>query len=383
MHELSPEHARRVAVRAQLLCHPRPTDVEAVVEHLTMLQLDPTQVIAPHADLLLWSRLGSVYDRDELAVLLESGRLLELDMRARPAADLALYTAEMAAWPGDDGKEWQHRLAAWVDDNDACRRDVLETLRQEGPLPASALPRTIVNPWRSSGWSNDKSVLKLLDLMSGRGEVAVVGREGRHRLWDLAERVFPDDEPVPLAEALAERGRRRLAALGIARARAAATPVEPNHVGEVGEPAVVEGVKGRWRVDPRYLDEHADPFEGRTAILSPLDQLLFDRTRMEQLFGFDYQLEMYKPVAQRRFGYWAMPVLHGCDLIGKVDATAEVGEGVLRVDAVHEDRLPATAGGPSGQPWSAAVRRAVHTELEDLATWLGVEVMLGPGVTAP
>ena len=94
-----------------------------------------------------------------------------------------------------------------------------------------------------------------------RGEVAIAGRVGRERLWDLAERVYPDDDPVPYDEALRLRGERRLRALGIARARATEIPNEPNSVGEAGEPTVVDGVKGEWRVDPAYL---GDGFDGRT-----------------------------------------------------------------------------------------------------------------------
>ena len=103
---------------------------------------------------------------------------------------------------------------------------------------------------------------------------------------------------------------------------------------EAGEPAVVEGVKGTWRVDPSLLGQ---PFSGRAALLSPFDRLLHDRKRTVELFGFDYQLEMYKPAAKRRWGYFALPILYGDQLIGKLDATADRGAGVLRVDAIHQD----------------------------------------------
>ena len=136
-------------------------------------------------------------------------------------------------------------------------------------------------------------------------------------------------------EARRLRDERRLAALGIARATMPATgSPEPNGVGQAGEPAVVEGVKGEWRVDPALLDSD---FTGRTALLSPYDRLVYDRRRTEELFGFEYYLEMYKPAAKRRWGYYALPVLHGDRLVGKLDATADRKAGELRVDAVHED----------------------------------------------
>src|SRR5690606_14213675 len=251
----------------------------------------------------------------------------------RPAGDLVLYRAEMAAWPGTE-PGWKQDNAGWLEDNDECRRDILDRLGDEGPLPSSALPDTTVVPWRSSGWNDDRNVRMMLELMAARGEVAAVGRAGRDRLWELGERVYPDDPPVPLEEATEIRAARRLRALGIARRRTTAIPVERNDVGAVGEAAVVEGVRGRRQVDPVYLD---GDFSGRAALLSPLDRLVYDRKRMVELFEFDYQLEMYKPAAKRRWGYWALPVLYGDRLVGKVDATTDRDAGVLRVDAVHED----------------------------------------------
>jgi uncharacterized protein YcaQ len=363
VHRLSRADARRIAVRAQLLHEPRPADLLEVVRHLTLLQHDQTAAVAPSADLVLWSRLGSSYDRAELTSALDTQQLIELDMMIRPREDLRLFTAEMAAWPGPGPlREWQEDVGNWVAANEECRRDILEQLRMDGPLPARVLPDSCVRPWRSSGWTNNQNVTKMLDFMVQRGEVATAGREGRERLWDLAERVYPDEPPVPYDEAVRLRGERRLRALGIARAKAAETPNEPNHVSEVGEPAVVEGVRGSWRVDPSQLDQ---PFSGRAALLSPLDRLVFDRKRMVEIFEFDYQLEMYKPAAKRRWGYWAMPILHGDRLVGKLDATADRDAGALRVDAVHED-----------EPFTTTVATAVHREIDALAEWLGLDLVL-------
>jgi uncharacterized protein YcaQ len=138
--------------------------------------------------------------------------------------------------------------------------------------------------------------------------------------------------------------------------------VEPTVVGEVGEPAIVEGVKSEWRVDPSLLDR---PFTGRTALLSPFDRLVHDRKRALELFDFDYQLEMYKPAAQRRWGYYALPVLHRDRLIGKVDAAADRKAGVLRVDAIHQD-----------EPFTKTAAAAVRRELKDLARWLELDLVL-------
>jgi hypothetical protein len=157
----------------------------------------------------------------------------------------------MAAWPGAGPlRDWQVHQRDWVQANDSCRRDILRRLSASGPLPSRELPDNCSVPWRSTGWTNNRNVTQLLDFMARRGEVAVAGRQGNERLWDLAERVYPDMPAVPLDEAVHRQNERRLTALGLARSRGPECPVEPLDVSEAGEEAVVEGVKGTWRVDP-------------------------------------------------------------------------------------------------------------------------------------
>jgi uncharacterized protein YcaQ len=361
VHELSRTDARRVAIRAQLLQKRRPTELLELVRHLTLLQIDPTAAVAPSADLVAWSRLGSAYSRDDLAAALEKRSLVELRAMVRPAEDIALYRAEMDEAAGGRLHGVLRGRDAWVEANDAYRRDILDRLTKHGPLPSRELPDTCAVPWQSTGWTNNRNVTQLLECMVQRGEVAVAGRDGNDRLWDLASRVYPDVPPVPAAEALRLRNERRLHALGIARARGPECPVEPADVGEAGEPAVIEGVKGEWRVDPAYLG--GGRFSGRAALLSPFDRLVHDRKRMVELFEFDYQLEVYKPAAKRRWGYFALPVLYGDRLVGKLDATADRASGVLRVHALHQD-----------VPFNATMTAAVQREIDDLARWLELEV---------
>ena len=97
------------------------------------------------------------------------------------------------------------------------------------------------------------------------------------------------------------------------------------------------------------------------ALLSPFDRLVYDRVRAQALFDFEYTLEMYKPAAKRRWGYFALPVLHDDRLVGKVDATADRKASVLRVHAIHEDVR-----------FTGTMTKAVQSELEDLASWLGL-----------
>jgi uncharacterized protein len=357
VHRLTKAQARRIAVRAQLLDAPRPTDLLAVVQQLSLLQIDPTAAIAPSADLVAWSRLGSAYRPAHLKQALEQNRVLfELDALVRPMSDLGLYLAGAADHPGYE------RSRAWLRDNDSFRRDILRLLRSSGPLTSRDVPDTCVVPWASSGWKNSRNVTQMLEFLMMRAEVAIAGRVGRERLWDLAERVYPPDVDVPSAdEAERRKNERRLASLGIARQKVRAMPLEPVDVGEAGEPAVVEGVKGEWRVDPTALGEG---FEGRTALLSPFDRLVYDRVRAQELFDFEYTLEMYKPAAKRRWGYFALPVLHHDRLVGKIDAIADRKASVLRVNAIHED-----------VKFTRAMTKAVQAELEDLASWLALSAV--------
>ena len=142
-------------------------------------------------------------------------------------------------------------------------------------------------------------------------------------------------------------------------------PMEPVHVGDAGEPASVEGVKGEWRVDPAYLD---DDFEGRTALLSPFDRLIHDRVRAEELFDFEYTLEMYKPAAKRRWGYFALPILH----------ERPAGREARRRRRPQGRRPPRQRDPRGRQVHPRDARRRSQAELEDLAAWLGLDLEVRP-----
>lgn len=346
-----------MALRAHLLTADRPDGLVRTVEHLTHLPVDMTAAVAPSPDLVAWSRLGSSYSPSDLGDALAARELWEDLDAIRPMADLPLHLAAMAAGPEYDGTR------EWLEANELFRAEVLDVLAEaDEPLLSSQVHATPQVPWRSSGWNENRSVALMLQVLARLGEVAVDGRVGNRRRWTLAERVFPAGvEAVPAEEATRVRDERRLHALGIARAGGTRIPGEPIHVGDAGEPGVVEGVPGEWRVDPGYLageDEGGGP---RTALLSPFDALVRDRVRMQELFGFEYVLEMYKPAARRRWGYFALPILHGDRLVGKLDAAADRRGGRLFVDAVHEDGR-----------WTRSMRSAVDDEVSALAAWLGL-----------
>jgi uncharacterized protein YcaQ len=330
-----------------------------MVAHLTLLQIDPTAAIAPSADLVAWSRLGGEYRTEQLRAALEDDRtLFELNAMIRSMSDLGLYLAAMESWP-TGGRAW-----AWLEANDRFRRDVLDRLEASGPLLSRDIADTSQQQWGSTGWTNDRNVTQMLEFLMMRGEVAISGRLGRQRLWDIARRVYPPAlQAAPHDEAVRLRNERRLRSLGIARARTTQSPVEPWDVGDGGEPAEVESTPGEWRVDPeRLAGLHDTSCSGRTALLSPFDRLVHDRPRARELFGFEYVLEMYKPKSERRWGYYALPILHGDRLIGKLDAKADRKAGRLEVYAIHEDIR-----------FTKAMRTGVQTTVAHLAAWLGLE----------
>ena len=207
------------------------------------------------------------------------------------------------------------RLERWLEANAGFRADVLARLRAEGPLLASEIPDTAQVDRAPDGWYGKNQVPHMLDFLSRQGLVAIVGREGRHRRWDLAERVYPSDvpdiEPEEAARALAER---RLQAAGIAKLKS-----PWSQVADAGEPAAVEGSKWKFRVDPEALAALDGEDEGRVAFLNPYDPMLFDRPRLAEVFEFEYVLEQFKPKPQRVYGYFAHPILMGDRFVGMLD----------------------------------------------------------------
>ncbi|WP_413320117.1 crosslink repair DNA glycosylase YcaQ family protein [Agrococcus sp. 1P02AA] len=339
---LSVEEARRIAVRAQLLDAPgsarEPHELPEVVERLTLLPLNPTDIVAPSAEHIAHTRVPSLsFGEVRAAAELEHSLVEHLGPHRHPMEAWAIGLRATSDLPwlraiGRDPSSIHESAHAWLEANGGFRRRVLEQLQQEGPLPQAEIDDAADVPYRSSGWNTDRNVAMMLELLQIRGEVTVAERRGAARLWDLAERVLPPSDPArgqpSLDEAWATWRARWLRSCGIARA---------THLGTQGEPVRIEGVRGEWRLDP---GASAEGFAGRVALLSPLDRLIADRKRMVQLWGFEYALEQYTPAAKRRWGAFALPILDGDRLVGKVDARAERDVGALRVHRIHWDAPP-------------------------------------------
>lgn len=371
----------------QGLAGPRPDDLLPLVRELGCLQLDPISVVARSHQLVLWSRLGP-YDTAELDRLLWKERSL-FEYWAHAASivlteNYPLHRLRMQDLRREGGY-WSRRWE-WMKRNDAIRHNVLERLRERGPLPARELNDPSIEPWESSGWTAGQTVERMLAFMWAQGEILVAARTTRGRLWDLPERVLPR-EVLEAAELSTQEIVRRAAqislrALGVATPRQIADhftrgwyPDLPARLDELESEglvvqAEVEGLPGPWYVhadDVSALERlRAGDWEPRTTFLSPFDNLILGRERTEQLWDFEFRLEIYVPKAKRRYGYYVLPILHGERLVGRIDPTFDRKRRVLTLNSVYAER---------GAPVAA---RAIRGAVGELAAFVGAEAIEYP-----
>jgi uncharacterized protein YcaQ len=323
-----------------------------VAESLGDLQLDATRAVARSHLLVLWSRLGT-YDQTELDGLLWNDRsLFEYRAFILPTRDAAIHAASMRAYPLGESTRARY-VRSWLAANRRFQQYVLGELEARGPLRSRELEDRAELPWRTGGWNDGtKNTSRMLELLHAQGRVLVAGREGSERLWQLAERVLPalvEGEPITLEEAArrdllialrsqgvteAKRFRRSAKSAWAHYGAQALDQLEAD--GEV-EPVRVDELDGNWYAHPEALADSG--WTERTTLLSPFDNLIRDRERAEQLFGFQYRLEIYVPKHKRRFGYWVMPVLKGGELVGRVDLLHDRTANELRVNATYPEPL--------------------------------------------
>jgi uncharacterized protein len=321
--EISLADARRIAVRSQLLDGSATTVLETV-RRLGFLQIDPIAAVAPPQYLVLWSRLGQ-YDRAELDRLLwEERKLVEWRAYIWPIEDLPFLLARMrlsVSRPRTD----------FIKENAAFRRYVLRELEQRGPL----LSRDIETHTSRKGadrhdWWGSRQMGLMLEVLGARGEVAIVGRRGGQRVWDIAGRWYPETDRVSLQEAEAHFAEKRWRALGVKLER------------------------GKLLVHP---DANTDPVPStRMTFLSPFDQLIHDRARTEALWDFYYRLEMYVPKLKREHGYYVLPILRGDRLIGRIEPVWDRKARELEVNGIWWEGKPVSVTKPlrSLERWLAS-----------------------------
>jgi len=384
--EIDRRSARRLCVQGQRLAGPRPTSIAETVHDLTMVQLDPTRVVARTEHLVLFSRLGRRFRIDELERMLWADRsLFEYWVHIVPTSDLWLHRVSMRRYPGGPYGELQRRryVRDWLEANAAFRRYVLRELRLRGPLRARDLEDRVAEGWHTGGWNDQgRNVAMILDLLWDKGEVMIVGRDGQQRLWDLASRSLPLDGPRrPAREVAREVVQRQLRARGVATLeqfghlfdgrpdgwqRALADLVRDGSA----VPVTIEGItKGAWYAHAELLEL---PWKPRAVVLSPFDDLVSDRDHTEAVFDFHFRLEIYVPKAKRRWGYFVLPILHGDRLIGRVDPRFDRRTGVLHINALHAEPDTRARDG-------VAAGKAIR----ELAGWLGARHIVFGGPEPP
>lgn len=188
--------------------------------------------------------------------------------------------------------------------NARLRRYVLREIERNGPLLSRDLKYDTPPDAERHRWWGRGELRLMMDMLAGRGEIAVAGRAGTHRVWDLPERVWPETETLSWREAERELEARRRRRHG----------------------AWLEG--GEWHAHPDIPDK---PVPDRVTVLSPFDGLVKDRDRAENLWGFRYRLEMYVPLAKRDYGYYVLPLLAGDEVVGRAEPRFDRRTGALEL----------------------------------------------------
>lgn len=390
---LTVPEARRLQLAAQGLLSPPRTratknTVLEVIERMQVLQIDTIHVVARSPYLVLFSRAGA-YDPRWLDELLEEGAVFECwahEACFAPRSSFGLHRRHAL----ERNRHWAMKGARRAHGEDRVKMEAfLEHVRASGPVRAADFTRKTGAP---SGWWGWKDEKRWAEAWFALGELMISRRESFQRVYDLRERVLErvwpgwDDALLPSAEE-AERALilASVRALGIARARWIADyfrlerRVRPEELAPLIEEGLLHPVTVEGWDDPAYVHrDHLASAEAaaagglratHTTLLSPFDPIVWDRARVEALFGFDYRIECYTPAPKRVWGYYVLPILDRGRLAGRLDAKAHRADGRFEVKALYLE---------DGVEPSAALARRVARALQDCAAWHGTpEVDLG------
>lgn len=352
---IAADFARRYLVSQLGLAQPRPeTGPDAalpVLRALRCIQLDPLDRIGTNADLVLAARADGTRRGDVYGALFPT---LAFEHFAKercllPADAFPYYRDQAAATPWWRNSERLKRLDAGLIES------VLAEVAERGPVAASDLQGYgAVKPLDWSGWKGTARAASLaLEVLWTQCRVVVAGRTSRGKLYDIPARALPDVAHAtpagPFAEwAIAERveaagllshaGGAQWSMLSDARGRGV-----PSAMAKLGllEEVAVDGARRHFWAPPGFAERAIDEPDDRMRVIGPLDPLIWDRKLVQHIFGFEYVWEVYKPAAQRRWGYYVCPLLHRGALVGRLEAHREqdntTGQARIVVDRVWRE----------------------------------------------
>ncbi len=361
--------------------------LRTAIGRLGLLQIDSVNVFERSHYLPLFARLGA-YDRAVLDRLLftpthpsSTGGFLELwahEAAFVPAEDWPLFRFRHDSFREGKRAWWEQ---SWRDEHASIVDWLLDEVRQSGPLAASEIEHDANvrrGPWW--GWSDVKIALEIL---FRSGELVSAGRRRFERRYALPEHVLPTavlDRVVGVEESHLELMRRGLRAHGVGTvkdvadyyrlrdSRLAAAAMQALVDSGEAVPVAVEGWQTRaGRPEKAYLWHEATVPRtvSATAILSPFDPVVWERSRLERVFGMNYRIEIYTPAPKRVYGYYTLPILVDSEIVGRIDLKSDRQRGVLRVQ---------TAWVESGrEAETGAIAERLAPVLAEAAAWQGLE----------
>jgi uncharacterized protein YcaQ len=350
----------------------------------------------------LWSRLGN-YDPVLLDQLLfKERKLFEYWAHAASivlAEDYPIHQYQMlsASEPYEGDGVWRRRVHDWLEANGEFRQYVLDQLAERGALASEELEDRSVGSWESDGWNNGRNVGQILSFLWTRGKIMVADRKGLRKKWGLLEQCLPEwanHEPWPVQRVVEEAAQKALRALGVGTSRhinyhytrGRYPNLEKTLAGlvEVGRilPVTIADETITWPGQWYLHTDNLPLLEGlqdgewqpQTTLLSPFDNLICDRDRTELMWDFFFRIEIYVPKAQRQYGYYVLPILHGDRLIGRIDPQMDRKAGLLRVNAIYAE---------PDAPQDEATGQAVAAKIQELATFLGAKGVVYPDEKIP
>ena len=337
---ISIQQARKLVLLSQRLPPARQTGKAiaatlSAIEHLGYIQIDTISAIQRAHHHTLWNR-NPRYKNSHLGQLIADKQVFEYWSHAAAYLPMSDYRYSLFRKQAIANGEQNH----WYERDERLMNSVLRRIATEGPLMAKDFEHT----GEKRGEWTSKPAKRALENLFMQGELMIACRVNFHKVYDLTERVIPEDTDTTIPN-LEEYTRflitRYLKANGLGQATEIAyllkntKPLVSATLQEMvsnGELVQIRADTNSYYVLPASLDLLSKPLaRSKLKILSPFDNLLIQRKRMQALFGFNYLIECYVPAAKRQYGYFSLPVLWDGKLVARMDLKAERKKSLLHI----------------------------------------------------